>query len=97
MLYYIRYRLLVHLAAFLIGVFSFSWMLLGLCAFAHHFISPAQTTYIKGDVDIDEFGAAIDEDALLAFARTVRILTIQSSLFSGLSYLVGMGIGYLFR
>jgi len=93
---YVRHRMLVHLTAFLIGALYLSWTLLGLCVLAHHFISPAQTAQIRGNVDIDELRIQQDTEKISAFSRTVRILTMQSSFFSGLWYLAGMGIGSFF-
>ena len=93
-MYYVKYRLMIHAVAFLLGIFYLNWLLLGVCIFGHHFLSPAQAALIKGVNDIDDLKGDLEEAA--ALSRTVNILTLQSSLFSGLWYLVGLGVGILF-
>ena len=93
---YIKHRFLIHIAALLIGLFSFSWMFLALILAAHYFISPAQAAQIKGNVDIEKYKKEGDTEGALSFFRTVMILTFQSSIFSGLWYLAGMGVAKLF-
>ena len=92
---YLKHRIAVHFIAFLIGLLSFSWMFLGLVVLGHYFISPAQAAQISGDVDIDRFREDEDFEGAMAFSRTVNILTIQSTVFSGLWYLAGLGISML--
>ena len=94
-MYYMKHRLMIHAVAFLLGVFVFHWSLLGLLIFAHHFFSPAQVAQIKRVHDIDDFKKNGDREGLEAFARTVNILTFQSSFLSGLWYLLGLGLGSL--
>ena len=95
-MYYVKYRWMIHAVAFLLGAFYFHWSLLGLLIFAHYFISPAQAAQIKRVHDIDDFKRNEDREGLEAFARTVKILTLQSSVISGLWYLLGLGVGSLF-
>ena len=95
-MHYVKYRLMIHAVAFLLGSFYFHWSLLGLLIFAHYFIAPAQVAQIRRVHDIDDFKRNGDREGLKVFARTVNILTFQSSLISGLWYLVGLGVGILF-
>jgi len=89
---YVKFRWLAHAAAFFIGLLGFSWALLSLCVLAQYFISPAQAAQIRGINDIDDFSKNDNREGALAFARTVRALTVQSSVFSGIWYLLGLGI-----
>ena len=89
-------RSLIHASAFLIGLLAFNWTLLGLCIFAHYLVSPAQVAQMNRVKDIEDFKRNQDHEGASAFARTMNILTLQSSLFSGLWYLVGLGLGSLF-
>lgn len=93
---YVKYRWLIHVAAFLSGIIYVHWSLIALCLFAHYFISPAQAAQIQRINDIDDFKRNGDHEGLLAFSRIVNVLTFQSSVFSGVWYLVGLGLGYLF-
>ena len=93
-MYYAKHRLIIHAVAFLLGIFYLHWSFLGLCVLGHHFYSPAQAALIRGVHDIDDLKG--DLEGLAALSRTVKILTLQSSLFSGLWYLVGLGLGFLF-
>ena len=45
---------------------------------------------------IDDFKRNEDREGALAFSRTVNILTFQGSIFSGVWYLAGLGLGQLF-
>lgn len=92
---YVKYRLMIHAVAFLLGVLYFHWSLLGLCVFAHYFIAPGQVAQLRKIQDIDDFKRNGDRAGLVVFARTVNILTFQSSLLSGFWYLVGLGMGAL--
>jgi hypothetical protein len=92
---YGKLKLYVHLGAFLIGAFSLSWMFVGLCAVAHHFMSPAIAASIQ-KADYDEMLEQEDLEGMARLARTVRILTLQGTAFSVLWYLVGLGLGSLF-
>jgi hypothetical protein len=92
---YSKQRLYIHLGAFFIGVFSFSWMLLGLCLIAHYFISPA-VAYQITKTDPDEIFNSKDTETAWRINNTVRILTIQSSVFSTIIYFIGLGISFLF-
>ena len=92
---YSKQRLYVHLGAFFIGVFSFSWTFLGLCVAAHYFISPA-VAYQMTKTDPDEILESKDTETAWRINRTVRVLTLQSSVFSVIIYFVGSGVSLLF-
>ena len=93
---HVKFRLTIHAIAFLLGAFQFHWSLMGPCIFAHHFLSPAQAAEIERIDDIDELRTNGSDEQILMFARHVRIMTLHSSIISGVWYLVGLGLGYLF-
>lgn len=86
---YGKYRMLVHIGAFALGLLSLSWMLLGLCVSAHYFISPAVAARMGQDLETR------DKESALRTLRIVMFLTLHSSLFSLFWYFFGVGVSYL--
>ena len=84
-------KISAHVVAFLSGVISLSWMVLGLCALAHYFVAPSIASNILGDVN------NTDKDGFMAYHGAVIRLTIIGSLISCLWYLAGLGIGTIAR
>lgn len=91
---YKKLRAFIHIGAFLIGTFSISWIFLSICIVAHYFISPAMAYQITR-TDPDEIFETKDTETAMRVSRTVRILTIQSCIFSAVMYLIGFGINFL--
>lgn len=91
---YTKQRASIHIGAFLIGIFSLSWIFLSICIVAHYFISPA-VAYQITRTDPDKIFEEKDTETAMRVSRTVRMLTINSSLFSAVIYLFGWGINLL--